>query len=71
MSVWNKPNGRKVVRVHGEVHNYARYKMMKLRPCEGMANMVVHHKDGNPLNDMIDNLVWLTHAEHAKMHGWA
>ncbi len=28
----------------------------------------VHHIDGNPLNDRIDNLVLLTHAEHCKIH---
>lgn len=28
----------------------------------------VHHIDGNPLNDRIDNLVLITHAEHTKIH---
>ena len=29
---------------------------------------VVHHKDGNSLNDSIDNLVYMTIQEHSKLH---
>lgn len=29
---------------------------------------IVHHKDHNKLNNNVDNLVWLTHEEHAAEH---
>lgn len=28
----------------------------------------VHHKDENPLNNTLSNLVYLTHSEHARLH---
>ncbi len=28
----------------------------------------VHHKDENPLNNSLSNLVYLTHSEHTKLH---
>lgn len=28
----------------------------------------VHHLDENPLNNALSNLVYLTHAEHARLH---
>lgn len=31
-------------------------------------NPIAHHKDHNPLNNNVDNLVWLTHEEHANEH---
>ena len=29
---------------------------------------IVHHKDGNKLNNDVNNLEWLTHSEHALKH---
>jgi hypothetical protein len=34
--------------------------------CDNPENMVVHHKDFNPANNNIDNLVWCTAAENLK-----
>jgi hypothetical protein len=31
--------------------------------------MIVHHKDGDPRNTVIENLELLTRSEHAKIHG--
>ena len=30
----------------------------------------VHHKDGNTLNNVLDNFELVTHPEHAKRHHW-
>lgn len=29
---------------------------------------VIHHKDGNPLNDKFDNLQLMTNSEHSELH---
>jgi hypothetical protein len=32
------------------------------------SHIVVHHKDGNPMNDRIDNLQLMTRREHTMLH---
>ena len=32
------------------------------------ADMVVHHKDGNKLNNDPSNLVVMSHSEHSRLH---
>lgn len=29
---------------------------------------IVHHIDGNPINNVVDNLMWVTHKEHQEIH---
>lgn len=37
--------------------------------CKGwLTKDIVHHIDGNPLNNHYKNLIWVTTAEHAQLH---
>lgn len=33
-----------------------------------MSMLVVHHKDGNPQNNDVDNLCWMTKQKHQELH---
>lgn len=53
------------------IKNYSRKearKLVELSPSEIEQNMVVHHKDGNPLNNSIDNLCVITRKQHHSLH---
>lgn len=47
---------------------YHRFIMEKLIGRELTKNEVVHHKDGNPSNNTINNLLLTTRKEHMKFH---
>ena len=40
--------------------------MMTFNPINDYKNMEIDHKDGNPLNNCIENLEWVTHLENMK-----
>ena len=42
-----------------QVHTHLGYKL----------GMDIHHLDENKLNNSLSNLIYLTHSEHAKIHG--
>jgi len=44
------------------------YKVKKLYGIELPYNVVVHHKDGNPDNWSIGNLIFTTKSEHNRFH---
>lgn len=41
----------------------------KRRLIDGSKYLVIHHVDHNKFNNNPDNLQWLTHKEHRKLHG--
>ena len=51
-----------------KVTSYPRFLMAAELGRPLTADEQVHHKDGNPLNNSIDNLEVLSHAEHARLH---
>jgi len=56
------------VKVNGKKMDAHRHLMETLigRPLD--KDEVVHHRDGNPLNNSPDNLVVMTRSEHTKLH---
>jgi hypothetical protein len=46
--------------------------LMKKKPPKGYngdpACLQIHHKDGNPKNNCLSNLVWMTANEHTSHH---
>jgi hypothetical protein len=41
------------------------------RKDEYKKGMIVHHIDGDRLNNRVDNLEWKENLEHAQAHGWS
>lgn len=63
-------NGRGHLRVslskNGKVIDYQVHRLVAEAFISNPDNKPeVHHKDHNPLNNNVDNIVWLTHEEHA------
>ena len=58
----------KVRKDSGKITDMARYKMEKFRGREVPEGDVVHHKDGNPKNNSLDNLEIVSEEEHRKLH---
>lgn len=55
---------------YGAIHEHRLIMIQKLgRPLK--PNEHVHHIDGNPENNSIENLIVLTNAQHAKLHNSA
>ena len=62
-------NGRvKVRKDSGEITDIARYKMEKFRGREVAEGDVVHHKDGDPKNNSLENLEIVSEREHRRLH---
>ena len=51
----------KGITLHPSVH---RLVLHTFSPCENEEQLEVHHKDGNPENNCLDNLQWVTHEEN-------
>src|SRR3972149_3658853 len=63
-------NGYRVIRKYGNKLVYEHRDLMEKKLGRKLqSNEVVHHKDGNRLNNAIDNLVMMTKAEHDRTTG--
>jgi hypothetical protein len=63
--------GRQRINVNGQSMNYAQYVWNLHNPDNLIRkgdNCVIHHKDENPLNDVIENLQKMTRADHMRLH---
>ena len=60
--------GYKAKRVKGKHIDEHRYVMEQHLGRALRADEVVHHKDGNKLNNALDNLEIMSRAEHASLH---
>ena len=69
-SIYHGKDGRLrvYVRETGKTISYPKYLMEKELSRQLAANEHVHHKDLNPLNNKMSNLVIMTDSEHAKEH---
>lgn len=65
-------NGRFYIRFseYNDIYTFQLSRMSKLRDhsIEEMNGMVVHHKNGHPADDRLDNLELVSRSEHAKKH---
>ena len=59
----------RAIRVKGKRYDLHRYIMQTILGRELSSNEVVHHKDGNKLNNDPSNLEVMTRAEHTILHG--
>jgi len=70
---WNFKDGkrlkRKFKRFNGKLVLNSHYVFcLYYRIIEIPKGFIIHHKDGNSLNDSIDNLVMMTDKSHKKFH---
>lgn len=65
----NEPRLMAYIKSSKKVISYPRYIMAKELGRELLSDEEVHHIDGNPLNNDINNLQVLTKEEHDKLHG--
>ena len=70
VNIYRCKDGRMRVYIKGsqKVISYPKYVMEKYLGRKLKDNEQVHHKDGNPLNNDIDNLEVLTFEEHLNVH---
>ena len=61
-------NRYKSIKINGIKHDEHRYLMEQHLGRKLTQNEVVHHKDGNPLNNDLSNLEIMPLSEHARMH---
>lgn len=59
---------RKSTRKGGKHQSRYRYVMEKHLGRKLTSNEVVHHINGNPIDDRIENLMVMTASEHTKLH---
>ena len=62
-------NGYKMVHLRQRIDKNCsvhRLVMKAFCPCEGMDELQINHKDGNKLNNHIDNLEWSTSLENIR-----
>lgn len=64
------PNMRYIVMLQGEKerkkHYVHRLVALAFIPCDNPDEMQVNHIDGNPLNNRLENLEWVTHDENLR-----
>lgn len=56
------------VEIFGQGYQLSRLVAKHFLPDEYSESKVVHHKDGNPMNNHVSNLVCLTQEQHVKLH---
>lgn len=61
-------NGYRVIMKNGITKAEHRWIMEEYLGRPLLRTEIVHHKDENPLNNTIDNLQVMTHAEHMRLH---
>lgn len=68
----NKPEpklNRKWLRINGKRYRRSHYNYCLANDLERIPEgFVVHHKDGDKINDKIDNLEMLSWSEHSILH---
>lgn len=71
LSPWIGQHGYYVVSIQiGETRKkYLLHRLIALCFIEGDTSLTVNHKDGNKLNNALDNLEWLSLADNTK-HQW-
>lgn len=64
----NKPRPTVYININGVTKHYyvGRVVLMAFNPIDNYENMEVDHKDGNPDNNLLSNLEWVTHDENMR-----